>query len=148
MGKKNLTDESMVKIYNNTFGSASFFGTDGRRYKFPKYKSSRMVALSVVQDLYNDYPNSIESGIFVLSDKDVYDYIGVDKEVVDKILTDAEIDELLEKDVKDLEKELKELPDVIQENVAKRAKSKDLDSTKARKTIKNVTGFDLDESIE
>lgn len=139
-----LTEKSSIKVYNNTSGSLSFIGYDGKKVSFPKKDSMRKVSLDIIQALYNDCTSIIEDGCIVFGDKRVYEYLEVDESKVDKILTTENIEKFLEKDADEIEEELKEMPKQIKENVAKVAKEKNIDSTRTKRAIKKATGFDVD----
>jgi hypothetical protein len=143
----NLTSKSQVKVINNTKGSLSFIGIDGKKYLFVKENSYRMIDLPVVEGLYNEFERFITEG-YVLLEKQVYDHLGVPEEIYGKLISLMQIEELLEKDADEIANALDEVPDVIKENIAMVAKEKKIDSRKKAKVIKEATGFDIEDDEE
>jgi hypothetical protein len=143
----NLTSKSQIKVINNTKGSLSFIGIDGKKYLFVKENSYRMIDLPVVEGLYSEFENFVIKG-FVLLDKQVYEYLGIPEDIYGKLISLSEVEELLEKSAEEIAEKLDEVSDVIKENIAMVAKEKKLDSRKKTKVIKEATGFDIEEENE
>jgi hypothetical protein len=137
--------KTKVKVINNTRGSMSFYGCDGRKYLFPKPNSYRTIDLEIIENLYNDYPRMITDGIMLFEDKNIYEYLNISEDEYKKLMPFEAIKDFLELDADTLEDKLKEMPKQMQENVAVTAKEMKIDSKKKNKAIKSATGFDVEE---
>lgn len=141
-----LKANTMIKVINNTIGSLSFRGIDDKKYLFTKPNSYKLIPYSVIEGIYNDSENLISQGYILFDTKNVYEELGVPKEVYEKLYSMEQIKELLDNtDSDELTEELNEVSNVIKENVAIVAKDKKLDSKKKIKAIKEATGFDVEE---
>jgi hypothetical protein len=145
-----LNEGSKIKVFNNTTGSISFRGVDEKKYLFEQAGSYKMVALGIIEGLYNECSGFITKGYVYFDNSKVYEYLGIPEEIYSKIIPIKEIDALLEKNADELKEELDGMSDVIKENVATIAKKKGIDSKSKVKAIKEATGFeiDADEQVE
>jgi hypothetical protein len=143
-----LTEKSTVRVINNTRGSLSFRDNNDKRHLFPKPQSFKDLELTIIKNLYNDYPIFVEQGLIVFSDKRVYDFLEIPEDIISGIILLDEIKAFLEKDAKELEEQLKNLPQAVKENVAMVAKELEIDSKKKTKAIKNATGFNVEKMEE
>lgn len=149
MASAKLTENSKVRIINNTTGSLSFYDVDDRKHSFPRKNAFKDLELSKVEALYNASPNLIEHGHIIFKDKRVYDYIGVPEEIYSKLFSLEEIEKMLDEDTDiELKEKIADLPRSIKENVARVAKEKGVDSKKKVKVIKETTGFDVENHDE
>lgn len=138
--------ERKFKVINNTVGSASFMGSDGKKYFFPRRDSFKTVQFDVIENLYNDYPNFITDGHIRFEEKEVYDLLDIQPEVYEKILPHDEIVKILvEGSESELISKIENMPTPIKEKVALIAKGLKIDSKRKIKAIKDTTGFDIEE---
>lgn len=140
--------EKKVKVINNTTGSISFRGIDDKKYFFNVKGAYKMVDFAIIEGLYNESANFIMDGYVLLSPSNIYEDLGIGKDVVERLLSFSDISALLNEDSAKIEEVVKDLPNPIKENVAKMAKDMKIDSKSKSKAIKEATGFDIDEQIE
>jgi hypothetical protein len=144
-----ISRKSQVKVMNNTTGSLSFYGIDGKKYLFEKAGSYKLIDFAVIEGLFNEHETFITRGYIFFEDTKVYDTLDIPEEVYSKIIPINEIKALLEeKSDAELKEILSEAPDPIKENVATLAKKNGVDSRKKAKAIKEATGFDISEDEE
>lgn len=143
MANRKLTSETKIKIISNVRGSTSFRDMDDRLMLFPKMGSFKMLPLTTIESVYNDCPQYITNGNILL-DKDVYEYLDIDKEIYGKILNESELTELLDGTAEDIEEKMTDAPSNVKENLARIAKEKGIDSKKKINTIKKTTNFEID----
>lgn len=140
---KEITNETIVKVINNSDGSLSFRDMHERKHLFARQGAFKNIEFELIEALFYESPAMIEQGHIIFEDKSVYERLGIGEEIYSKLLPVKELEKILSKDADEIKEIIEDAPAPIKENLARVAKNKKIDSNKKIKAIKEATGFDV-----
>lgn len=137
----------LISVRNNTHGVLVYVSKKnmGMEWVWNEFGDEDYLELSEVLAMRNTYPRYFKD-CWVMLDKDVLEYLGVDKYYKD-IIDMENFDDIFKLTPTKLKNKLKKLPQSMRESVATRArqmiKSGKLDSIKIIKAIEQELNIDL-----
>lgn len=115
--KVQINGSTIVRVFNNTSGSVSFKNVNGIWVRL-RNKGYKDVTYSDLENLYNEYPKMLNSGILYIAWQPVREKLGLDYE---NIFALKDIEELLELPEAELHSKLVQAPRSLQAEVAQYA---------------------------
>lgn len=114
---KKINGNTTVRVFNNTSGSVSFKNTNGTWVRL-RNKGYKDVTYSDLENLYNEYPKMLNSGVLYIAWQPVREKLGLDYE---NIFALKDIEKLLELPENELFSKLSRSPRTLQAEVAQYA---------------------------
>ena len=114
---KKINGNTIVRIFNNTSGGVSFKSVNGTWVRL-RNKGYKDVTYSDLENLYNEYPRMLNSGVIFIAWQQVREKLGLDYE---NIFALKDIKELLELPQPELFSKLQNAPRPLQAEVAQYA---------------------------
>lgn len=143
--KREVKQNTKVKVYNNIFNNVGFETASGRRINLPKNGSWKEILVEDADYILNMAPAMFKEGILFIEDEDVREYLDISEYYTEGyVIASDKIEGLLESDDKELEDALKKASKSTKAEIAKKAKERSDDLTGSQvKIIEKETGMEV-----